>query len=137
MGLNDDGEVMGIGHNFTILNTPDPNDENAMLKVAHQEPLPRFSFILRSSFVSAKYIVTQFIKTNENTEVLVEVRSTADFKVVYSIKERAAQFHCFGFVKDVLAVHMIFQNGRKFIRWNQIILFQLKTGTIYFIIFVL
>jgi len=97
MEMNDDGEVKGIGHSFTILNTPDPNNENAILKVVHQESLPRFRFILWFLFVSAKYIVTQLIKTNEKTEVLVEVRSTAVFKVVYSIKERAAQFHCFRF----------------------------------------
>ena len=139
MEINGDGEVKGIGHNMSIWRIANLISGDAMLKVVYQESLTAWQFFPFSSFMSENYIVARLEKNipNEKKEVLIEVRSTANFKVVYSIKERAAKFHCFGFVKDVLAVYMIFQNGRKFIRWNQIILFQLKTGTIYFIIFVL
>ena len=96
---------------------------NSVLELVHQEKFlqkPSSPFLPQECFVGGKYIATFHVRQLHNKieshELLIEVRSTANFKVVYSIKERAAKFHCFGFVKDVLAVYMIFQNGRKFIR---------------------
>ena len=95
---------------------------NSVLEFVHQE-----KFLLKSSspflpqecFVGRKYIATIHLRKLhdkiESHEQLIEVRSTADFSVVYSTKERTTSYVCFSFHNDILAVH-IHQNHDNFIR---------------------
>ena len=100
------------------------NGGNSLLELAHEETMFYSSpFTLRECFVSGNYIVSVLARKLQNEdgddeELLIEVRSTTDFCVVYSIKESIFFSSCFNFAKDILTVQMVCLNKGVFIRYS-------------------
>lgn len=87
----------------------------------HNEKLVSTPFCPNQSLFSKKYMVTimtrYLLSDTERYELLFEVRSTADFSVVYSIKERALQVPMPSFfVDDICGVQIILETYEQFTR---------------------
>ena len=121
------GKVHDISPKLLIWRLKNPlslniGDGNSVLELVHQEKFllkPSSSFLPHECFVGGNYIATIHIRQLHNKieshERLIEVRSTADFSVVYSTKERIAGYYCFSFHNDILAVQIL-QNHENCIR---------------------
>jgi len=120
------GKVHGISPKLLIWRLKNPPSlnigGNSVLELVYQEKFllkPSSSFLPQECFVGGNYIATIYVRQLHNqiasNELLIEVRSTADFSVVYSTKERTTIYLCFSFHNEILAVH-IFQNHDNFIR---------------------
>ena len=93
---------------------------NSVLELVHQEKFllkPSSPFLPQECFVGGKYIATIHVRQlhNKMESLLIEARSTADFSVVYSSKERIVGYYCFSFHNDILAVQIL-QNHDSFVR---------------------
>lgn len=113
------GKDLGISPKLLIWRLKNPPSlnigGNSVLELVHQEKFllkPSSPSLPQECFVGGNYIATIHVR---EYQLLIEVRSTADFSVVYSTKERIAGYYCFSFHNDILAVH-IFQNHDNFIR---------------------
>ena len=122
------GKVHGISLKLLIWRLKNPPSlnigGNSVLELVHQEKFllkPSSPFLPQECFVGGKYIATIHVRQLHNKieshELLIEVRSTADFSVVYSTKERTTGYYCFSFHNDILAVQ-IFQNHENCIRYK-------------------
>lgn len=102
--------------------TKSQNNGHSLVELVHQENMPLSPFLPTRSYVSKKYIVTILLgrmSSQKQHEIIVEVRSTANFIVVYSIKETVlftSLFFCFRFVDDIIGIHILLKDGRDFIR---------------------
>ena len=101
--------------------SPKKNNGKARLELVHKEQLPASPFSPDQSFLSEKHIVTVLLKISpidDNIhEVMVEVRSTVDFSVVYSVKEPAFLFFRFAFFNDMFGVQLVLKNQRNLIKY--------------------
>ena len=77
--------------------------------MVHQELLPESNSLAIRLFVSEKYFVNvrqREIGPSQLCEVTIQVRSTFDFNIVYSIKDRLETLRCFSFNNDILAIQL-------------------------------
>jgi hypothetical protein len=110
---------------WRLKTSPTPNHGGySVLELLQEEKFPPSTFIPTRSFLSEKYIVTSWARVFSlvddgtlNYELLVEVRSTVDFNVIYSIKERAICFFFFSFVNDIMSVQICQPTGN-FVRYS-------------------
>lgn len=124
MGFND------INHSLLIWRlhiTPCLKSGNSVLELVHREQLPPslFTLVCPLVYVSKKYIVSVLSRQSsddiDKEEITIEVRSTADFSVVFStVNERVARYFCFSFAKDIFAVQIIGRNLKNIIRYSLI-----------------
>ena len=87
------------------------------MELAHRETLPSSSFDATRLFVSEKYIVTvfrrQLLKAMEKYEMFIQVRSAADFNLIYSFaKERLQVFWVFSFDNDIISLQSTVNDER-------------------------
>jgi len=87
------------------------------MQLVHREMLPSSSFDATRLFVSEKYIVTvfrrQLLKAMEKYEMFIQVRSAADFNLIYSFaKERLQVFWVFSFENDIISLQSTVNDKR-------------------------
>jgi len=95
---------------------------NCILESINQETMNYSAhFSQQELFVSDDFIVTtqerQLQNEIEKQELLIEVRSTSNFSVVYSNTERGTVFNGFSFVNDILAIQII-STAKNYIRYE-------------------
>jgi len=81
-----------------------------ILQLVHQQMLPPARSLVAKLLVSEKYIVAllrNFSKIRSGMyELIIEVRSTADFNVTFTVKDYVSAFNCFMFSYDKLTIQV-------------------------------
>ena len=94
---------------------------NSLFELVNREQLLISPFLLNQLRVSENYVVAALIRflpdQADMREVWIEVRSTVDFSVIYSVKQQALAALCCKFVDDIFGVHIASASGREFIRY--------------------
>ena len=81
-----------------------------ILQLVHQQMLPPARSLVAKLLVSEKYIVAllrNFSKIRSGMyELIIQVRSTADLNVTFTVKDYVSAFNCFMFAYDKLTIQV-------------------------------
>jgi len=85
-----------------------------IMPLIHQEKITSSPFFAVDNFLNQEFLVTILQRDchdgdglNEGCEMLIQVRSTSDFSLLYSFDkliEHLGGFHCFSFANNILAI---------------------------------
>ena len=79
---------------------------SGILELVHQEMLPPARSFPAKLFVSENYFVAFLQNWIDLQDLVVEVRSTANFSIFYTVKESVSRFNCFKFSHDLLTIQV-------------------------------
>ena len=80
------------------------------LELVHEETLPLSPFLCFQSFISEKYIVSEFLRRldflRDFHEVMIEVRSAVNFAIIHTFEKQILPLasDCFRFMNNILVI---------------------------------